>query len=52
MQWYKKLGPAMRTSPTLYYFDMEGSGHWTVLHFRTESDETGIYVAVALRYAG
>jgi hypothetical protein len=32
------------------YFDMEGSGLWEVLHFRNESDETGLYVAVALRY--
>jgi hypothetical protein len=32
------------------YFDMGGSGWWEVLHFRIESDETGPYVAVALRY--
>jgi hypothetical protein len=34
------------------YFDMDGSGLWEVLHFRNESDETGLYVAVALRYVG
>jgi hypothetical protein len=32
-------------------FKMEGSGLWKVLHFRTESDETGPYVAIALQYA-
>jgi hypothetical protein len=31
-------------------FDMDGSGPWEVLYFRNESDETGTYVAVALRY--
>jgi hypothetical protein len=31
-------------------FRMEGSSvPWEVLHFRNESDETGLYVAVALR---
>jgi hypothetical protein len=34
-----------------YVFDMAGSGPWEVLHFRTETDETGPYIAVALRYA-
>jgi hypothetical protein len=29
----------------------KGSGRWAVLHFRNESDETGPYVAVALRYS-
>jgi hypothetical protein len=32
------------------FFDMQGSGLWEVLHFRNESDDTGLYVAVALRY--
>ena len=36
--------------PKFVYFDMEGSGKWEILHFRNESDETGPYVAVALRY--
>jgi hypothetical protein len=31
-------------------FEMEGSGPWEVLHFRNESDEMGLYVAVALRF--
>ena len=30
-------------------FNMEGSGPWEVLHFREESDETGTYLAAALR---
>lgn len=34
-----------------FLFDMAGSGVWEVLHFRTETDETGPYVAVALRYS-
>ncbi len=32
------------------FFDMEGSGLWEVLNFRNESDESGQYVAVALRF--
>jgi hypothetical protein len=50
MQIYQKFPLAVRSQGLLYYFDMEGSGHWAVLHFRTESDESGPYVAVALRY--
>jgi len=53
--WYTvfhKMPPAARTNTKMYYFHMEGSGRWSVLHFRTESDETGPYVAVALRYGG
>ena len=50
-QWYKRLPSKMREAAKEYYFDMTGSGHWAVLHFRIESDETGPYVAVALRYS-
>lgn len=32
-------------------FNMGGSGPWKVLYFRTESDHTSPYIAVALRYA-
>jgi hypothetical protein len=32
-------------------FEMAGSGTWKVLHLRIESDETGPYVAIALRYS-
>jgi hypothetical protein len=45
--WY----PAYQRFPKAFVFDMAGSGVWDVLHFRSESDETGPYVAVALRYA-
>jgi hypothetical protein len=31
-------------------FRMEGSGYWEVLNFRNESDEKGLYLAVALQY--
>jgi len=31
------------------YFDMEGSGRWQV-HFREESDDSGPYVAAALKF--
>jgi hypothetical protein len=50
MQAYKRFPLPSRSAGIFYYFDMEGSGHWAVLHFRTESDESGVYVAVALRY--
>ncbi len=33
-------------------FDMAAAGVWDVEHFREESDETGLYVAAALRHAG
>jgi len=49
-KWYKKLPPPVREAAKIYYFDMEGSGHWAVLHFRNESDEAGPYLAIALRY--
>jgi len=32
-------------------FEMAGSGKWKVLHLRIESDETGPYVAIALRHS-
>jgi hypothetical protein len=32
-------------------FDMKPSGRWNVLNFRVESDESGPYVAVALKLA-
>ncbi len=45
MPWYV----AFEKTPQTFAFDMQGSGPWEVLHFRTESDEFGGYVAVALR---
>ncbi len=43
--WYEAYQKAQQH----FVFDMQGSGPWEVLHFRTESDESGPYVAVALR---
>jgi hypothetical protein len=40
---------AFQKAPQIFVFDMQGSGPWQVLHFRTESDELGTYVAIALR---
>ena len=51
-KWYKKLPAHFRNRAKAYYFDMDGSGPWRVLHFRTESDETGPYFAVAIQYVG
>ena len=45
--WYKIFLSTKRG----LFFDMEGPVFWEVLYFRNESDETGPYVAVALRYA-
>jgi hypothetical protein len=50
-RWFQKLGPAARHNAKIFGFEMDGSGRWSVLHFRNESDETGPYVAVALRYS-
>ena|SRR5216684_5493131 len=49
-KWYKRIPSPVRENAKQYYFDMEGSGHWAVLHFRNESDESGPYFAIALRY--
>ena len=43
--WYEVYEKA----PQFIVFDMQGSGAWEVLHFRIESDDSGPYVAVALR---
>jgi len=32
------------------YFDMQGSGLWEVQNFREESDDSGPYIAVALKF--
>jgi hypothetical protein len=32
-----------------FVFDMSGAGPWEVLYFRDESDESSLYVAVAIR---
>lgn len=46
-EWYKWYSRMKRG----VYFDMRGTGRWEVIHFRNESDETGPYVAVALKYS-
>jgi len=44
--WFSWFAKAQRE----LYFEMEASGFWKVLHFRTESDESGPYLAVALQF--
>jgi hypothetical protein len=44
---YQKAAPS-RASKLLFY--MEGSGVWQVENLRDESDDTGPYVAVALKF--
>jgi hypothetical protein len=44
--WYQEY-PAFRKH---FYFDMAGSGLWDIIHFRTESDQSGPYTAIALRF--
>lgn len=45
--WYPFRNSPMRS---LINFSMEGSGSWQVQNFRDESDETGPYIAVALKF--
>lgn len=40
---------AFNKNPQLFVFDLQRSGPWQVLYFRTESDESGNYVAIGLR---
>jgi len=49
-QSYQRL-PFLMLSKLLH-FNMEGSGVWQVQHLREESDDTGPYVAVAMRFGG
>ena len=54
LEWYKfylKL-PQQALDAGTMAFSMEGSGDWKIMHFRAESDATGLYVAVALQYMG
>ncbi|GEM_PF-3032829 len=46
-EWYKWFVKEKRR----LVFLMEGSGAWEVQNFRTESDESGPYLAVALKYS-
>jgi len=49
-KWYNRLSKQMRESGRDFYFDVEGSGPWSVLFLRNESDDSGPYIAVGLRY--
>lgn len=44
-QWFN----IFEASSKNFLFDMQSSGAWEVLYFRTESDEVGGYLSVALR---
>jgi len=52
LEWYSishKVGPA--AASRFLYFAMEGSGVWQVQHLRDESDDSGPYIAVALKFS-
>lgn len=49
-RWYMRLPKEMRENRKSFYFDVEGSGPWAVLFLRSESDDSGPYVALGLRY--
>jgi len=54
-QWYtiyQKASTSPGGAKGLLYFDMEGSGPWQVQHLRDESDDSGPYIAVALKFVG
>jgi hypothetical protein len=44
-EWYR-----MKIPPRLLVFAMEGSGTWHVQNIRDESDDSGPYIAVALKF--
>jgi hypothetical protein len=46
-RWYEMFAKVRRH----LVFEMEGSGRWAVEYFREESDESGPYLAIALKYA-
>jgi hypothetical protein len=50
-QIYQKL-PATAPVSKVLFFEMEGSGIWQVQHLRDESDDSGPYIAVALKFGG
>lgn len=49
-QVYQKASASSAGTKGLLYFDMEGSGPWQVQHLRDESDDSGPYIAVALKF--
>ncbi len=46
--WYK--GVLQGKKGTKWFWEMRGGDRWEVLHFKTEVDESGPYVAVALKH--
>ena len=48
---YQKFAASPMRSRVLF-FEMEGSGIWQVQHLRDESDDSGPYIAVALKAGG
>jgi len=49
-EWYKLY--RMKAPPRFIFFVMEGSGIWHVQNIRDESDDSGPYIAVALKFGG
>ena len=49
-KWYTRIPKGIREKGANFFFEVEGSGKWTVLYLRGESDDAGPYVAIALRY--
>jgi hypothetical protein len=47
-EWYKLY--RMKVPPRFIFFAMEGSGTWHVQNIRDESDDSGPYIAVALKF--
>ena len=47
-EWYKLY--RMKAPPRFISFAMEGSGIWHVQNIRDESDDSGPYIAVALKF--
>ena len=50
--WFTTYGKIRHTplGAALLHFAMDGSGTWHVKHLRDESDESGPYIAVALKF--
>ena len=54
LEWYS-FYQKISSSPTasrFLFFAMEGAGTWQVQHLRDESDDSGPYIAVALKSNG
>jgi len=44
--WYA----VFKANPKMLVFEMQSSGAWEILYFRQESDVSGAYMSVALKY--